>query len=46
MVDFKEDKDGIKKSVIDIMSKIYVTKREKAIEVCNKTNFSNKIEGF
>ena len=35
IVDFKNDIGGVKKLVVDVVSKIYTTKRINAIEICN-----------
>ena len=45
-VDFKEDKNGIKQVVVNFISQIYETKRESAIEVCNKNILYDPISGF
>ena len=46
IVDFKEDKNGIKQVVVNFISQIYETKRESAIEACNKNSLSIPIDGF
>ena len=46
IVDFKEDKNGIKQVVVNFISQIYETKRESAIEVCNKNILYDPISGF
>ena len=46
IIDFKEDKNGIKQVVVNFISQIYETKRESAIEACNKNSLSIPIDGF
>jgi hypothetical protein len=42
IIDFKNDNGGVKKLVVDILSKIYQAKRMTAIDICNNVKESEK----